>query len=55
MMPTMKIKDIKTLCPICAARISGELYEADGDVFILRRCPEHGESRALFFKSAQVY
>jgi 7,8-dihydro-6-hydroxymethylpterin dimethyltransferase len=39
-----------SLCPRCLARIPAEQRRERGDLFLVKRCPEHGEFTALIWR-----
>ncbi|MCX5726251.1 MAG: radical SAM protein [Candidatus Saganbacteria bacterium] len=45
----------KSLCNVCYSEIPADVYEENGQVFIKKRCPEHGEFKALMEKDAEFY
>ena len=44
-----------SLCPICYKRISAQVYEKDGYVYMKKQCTVHGEYIVLIEKDAEVY
>jgi len=44
-----------SLCSQCAALIPAKIVVEDGAVYLLKRCPEHGEHRALLEEDADWY
>ncbi len=59
----MKIlRQTKSLCPQCVAEkkfdkmiIPATIYEEDGKVWIKKTCPEHGETKDLYWSSYEMY
>ena len=45
----------KSLCPLCYEKIDARVIEEDNKVFILKDCPEHGNSRGLLEKDVEFY
>ena len=43
------------LCPLCYEKIDARVIEEDDKVFIVKNCPEHGESRGLLEKDVEFY
>lgn len=49
------IHKTESLCPVCLKKLDA-VYERDNDqVYIRKCCPEHGESRVLFWRDADMY
>ena len=49
------IYETESLCPTCLQKIPA-CYEWDGGkVYMRKNCPEHGESRVLFWRDAYMY
>ncbi len=44
-----------TVCPVCLARVPGRLERAGAEVYLERRCPEHGVTRALIWRGPPDY
>lgn len=44
-----------SLCPECLKRIDAKIVFEDGQVFMLKRCPEHGNSRVLIADDIAYY
>jgi hypothetical protein len=44
-----------TVCPVCLARVPGRLDRAGDEVYLERRCPEHGVTRALVWRGPPGY
>ena len=44
-----------TVCPVCLARVPGRLDRAGDEVYLERRCPEHGVTRALIWRGPPDY
>lgn len=51
----MLMKKTKSLCPVCNTVVEADLVEDDGAVYMVRRCPEHGGSRDLYWSDAEMY
>lgn len=45
----------KSICPECRRVIDARILLRDGQVFIRKTCPEHGQFEALFFGDAELY
>ena len=48
-------KTIRTTCPVCARELTGTEHEEDGKIFLVKRCPEHGEVSDLVSSDARLY
>jgi uncharacterized radical SAM superfamily Fe-S cluster-containing enzyme len=44
-----------SLCPECLKRIDAKIVFEDGNVFMLKRCPEHGRSKVLIADDVAYY
>lgn len=44
-----------SLCPECLKRIDAKIVFEDNQVFMLKRCPEHGNSRVLIADDVAYY
>ena len=44
-----------SLCPECLKRIDAKIVFEDGNVFMLKRCPEHGNSKVLIADDIDYY
>ena len=44
----------QSLCPECKALVPADIVEDEGRVVMVKRCPEHGEHRALTCSDARV-
>ena len=51
----MLLKTTRTLCPVCGKAIAAEIVEEDGQVLLLRTCPDHGSFRDLYWSDAALY
>ncbi len=45
-----KSVDTESLCPVCLARISAKRVFAGEDVFLEKKCPQHGDFRTLIWR-----
>lgn len=45
----------ETVCHVCMKMLPATLEEIDGDVWIRRTCPDHGEHAALYWRDAQFF
>ena len=56
---SLKIKSARkhttSLCPVCRRQIEAEVYESEGKVYLLKRCPEHGEFDVLINSDRRFY
>lgn len=44
-----------SICPTCYRKVDGKIVFEDERVFLLRRCPEHGQTRALLADDVDYY
>jgi 7,8-dihydro-6-hydroxymethylpterin dimethyltransferase len=44
-----------SLCPECLKRIDAKIVFEDGNVYMLKRCPEHGNSKVLIADDIEYY
>ena len=44
-----------SLCPICLKRIDAKIVFEDKNVYMLKRCPEHGNSKVLIADDIEYY
>lgn len=44
-----------SVCPECKRVLKARVFEEKGNVFIERKCPEHGEFKELYWESAEYY
>lgn len=51
----LKIKDTKSLCPVCFKSLDAEVYEDDGKIFIKKTCNKHGEFINTYWSDAELY
>ena len=52
---SMLIKKTKSLCPTCGRVLDADVVEEEGEVWLVRTCPEHGVCRALYWSDAEMY
>jgi len=45
----------RSLCPVCGRDVPARIVAHEGDAWLERTCPEHGEDRVLFFRDAALY
>ena len=45
----------RSICPVCARVIDGQVLFRDNRVILRKRCPEHGWFEALTFSDAELY
>ena len=45
----------KSICPVCKTTIDAEVNARDNQVFLRKRCAEHGEFEARVYGDAQMY
>ena len=53
--PTLEIRATTGTCPVCIEPAPAAVIEEDGAIFIEKRCPVHGSSRALLSKNPGYY
>ncbi|MFW9835593.1 MAG: radical SAM protein, partial [Candidatus Thorarchaeota archaeon] len=46
---------MKALCPVCGSLVQNNETVEDGNVYVLRTCPEHGTFRTLVSKDAAYW
>ena len=51
----MLIKKTRSLCPTCNSVVDAEIVEEEGKIWLKRMCPEHGNSRHLYWSDAPMY
>jgi len=44
-----------SLCPECLKIIPAKLVERDGKIWMIKKCPEHGEFEELYWGDAELY
>jgi uncharacterized radical SAM superfamily Fe-S cluster-containing enzyme len=49
------IKKTECLCPECLTVVQGWIYEKNGEIFIIKKCSEHGEFTDLYWGSKKQY
>ncbi|MDV0444128.1 tetraether lipid synthase Tes [Methanorbis rubei] len=49
------IKETKSICPVCGKLLPATVTEEEGAIWIHRTCPEHGETRSLYWSDAAMY
>ena len=49
------VRTTLSICPECNLLIQAEIIEKDGKIYIVKRCPKHGEFTELYFGSAEMY
>jgi len=45
----------KSICPVCKAVIEAEVNIRDNQVYLRKRCPQHGSFEALLYSDAEMY
>ena len=55
-----KLEETQSICPECfksgkLEKIRAFIIEEDGKVFIVKNCPEHGESKSRMFSDVKLY
>lgn len=51
----MNIKKTRSICPECHRIIPANVEEKDGKVWLVKVCPEHGESREIYWTDYKMY
>ena len=51
----LKIKNTKSLCPVCGKPLDAEVFEEGGKVYIKKTCDEHGEFVNTYWSDAEIY
>lgn len=50
-----EIYKTESLCPVCLKKLAAVYEKEEGKVYIRKSCPEHGESRILFWRDGDMY
>jgi hypothetical protein len=45
----------ESLCPICLRRIAAERIAEDDDVYLCKRCPDHGEFKTVIWRGLESF
>lgn len=45
----------RSICPVCKRTVDAEVNARDSQVFLRKRCPEHGEFEARVYGDAEMY
>ena len=45
----------RSICPVCKQTINAEVNARDDQVFLRKRCPDHGEFEARVYGGAEMY
>jgi uncharacterized radical SAM superfamily Fe-S cluster-containing enzyme len=45
----------RSICPVCRTSIEARIIIRDNKVWMLKRCPDHGQFEALVYSDAQLY
>jgi len=51
----VKIKETKSLCPVCFKTLDAEVYESEGKIFIKKMCEEHGPFSNTYWSDSNLY
>ena len=51
----MFVKKTKSLCPTCGRVLDADVVEEEGQIWLVRTCPEHGLYRGLYWSDADMY
>lgn len=49
------IRKTRSLCPVCLKDLDAEVQEINGEVYLLKSCPKHGDFKILLSKIAKFY
>ncbi|MEE9511816.1 MAG: radical SAM protein, partial [Nitrosopumilaceae archaeon] len=49
------IRFTQSICPDCNMILDAEVFERNGQVFMTKTCPTHGECEELYFGSSDMY
>ena len=49
------IASTRSLCPECLANIPAKIIKKNGSIYLLKRCPSHGETEEILEEDAQYY
>ena len=52
---TRLIKRTRSRCPMCLGEIAAEIVERDGQVFMIKSCPAHGDFEVLIARDPRFY
>jgi len=52
---TASLGTTESVCPVCLRRIPAERVLEDGDVFLVKTCPEHGTTKSIVWRGAPAY
>jgi hypothetical protein len=44
-----------SLCPTCKRILQAKVFEENGRIWISRNCPEHGETKEVYYESPETY
>ena len=50
-----KVKETRSICPVCLEPVAAEVYERDQEVWLDKRCAEHGPFSALLSSDVRHY
>jgi hypothetical protein len=49
------VSDTESLCPLCLAKIPATRETSGNDVFLVKKCPEHGEFRTIIWRGGPEF
>lgn len=49
------IRTTQSVCPQCLKTLPAEVYESDGEVYMRKRCPAHGDFDVYLWPDADIY
>lgn len=53
--PAKLLKETQSLCPECLKILDAKVFECEGKVYIIKRCPRHGIFEDLYFGDSEMY
>lgn len=54
-LPERVLRETQSLCPVCLRRIPAQTVRIGDDVYLRKRCPEHGPFRAILWRGKPDY
>lgn len=49
------LDEVESLCPSCLGKLPAKKIVEDGDVYLVKECPEHGTFKTLIWRDAELY
>jgi uncharacterized radical SAM superfamily Fe-S cluster-containing enzyme len=53
--PTNIDKTVSSICPVCLSVIPAHIFQEGSEIFMEKRCEDHGEFRDLYWSDASLY